>query len=87
MVRTITLVAVLLLGAAVGAYLSFAVMYSVLDPGSRGASDVLFILLLAALLAGLALAARLTSGALGFKWFAFVVLLAPVSFGLLTLAM
>lgn len=87
LVRTITLVAVLLLGAAVGAYLSFAVVYSALDPGSRSASDLLFILLLAALLGGLALGSRWTSGARGLAWFAYVVLLATVSFGLLTLAM
>lgn len=87
LVRSVTIALVLLLGTVVGAYLSFAAVYSALDPGSRSASDLLFILLLAALLSGLALAARWTSGVRGLAWFASVVLPAAVIFGLLTLAL
>ncbi len=83
--RAITIIAVLLLGAVIGAWLSLSAAYLVLEPAERAASNVLFAVVLVALLAGLALAARKVSGAYGLVAFALVVLLGTIATGWLIL--
>ncbi len=75
---------VLLLGTAVGAWLSPSVAYLVFEPAELIVSNALLAAALAALLAGLALVARKSSGTQGFVTFVFVVSLGAITTGLLT---
>lgn len=85
LVRSITITVVLLLGTVAGAYLLLVLGYVALEPAERTAFSLLVVVVLVALLAGLALAARWASGAVGLACFAFVVLLGAVGGGLVTL--
>ena len=83
--RAITTAAVLLLGAAVGAWLSLSAAYLVLEPAERVPSSALLAAALAALLVGLAFVARKFSGTQGLVAFVFVVLLGAIATGWLIL--
>lgn len=85
LVRSITITVVLLLGVVAGAYLSLIAAYMALEPAERSAFNVLLVVVLVALLGGLALVARKASGSLGLVCFAFVALLGVVSGGLVIL--
>ena len=85
MVRAVVTIAALLLGAVVGAWLSFSAAYLAFEPAERTASNALLITALAALLVGLAFVARKLSGAQGFVVFVFVVLLAASVIGWMSL--
>lgn len=68
----------LLLGAAVGVWLSLAVLYFLLEPAKR-VSDALFVAALAALLVGIALAARRLFGRPGLIAFVLIVFVAATA--------
>ncbi len=73
------------MGTVAGAWLSLALAYLVFESAQRIVSNALFAAALAALLAGLALVARKSSGTQGFVAFVFVVSLGAIATGLLLL--
>ena len=85
MVRALVLFAVVLLGAVVGAWLSLAAAYLVLEPAERTISGAAFAAVLVLLVFGLALLARRVYGTTGLAAFAIVVPLSAILAGLAVL--
>ena len=85
MVRALVLFAVVLLGAVVGAWLSLAAAYLVLEPAERTISGAAFAAVLVLLVFGLALLAQRVYGTTGLAAFAIVVPLSAILAGLAVL--
>ena len=83
--RAIVATATLLLGAVIGAWLSWSMAYLVFEPAEREASGALLVTALGVLLAGLAFVARRVLGARGLVAFVPVVLSGAIAAGWLIL--
>ena len=85
LLRALVLFAAVLIGAAAGAYLSFAAAYLVVEPAERTLSGVAFVAVLVLLVVGPALLARKVYGTAGLAAFAIVVLFSAFLTGLAVL--